>query len=222
MMINPCKLSSLARYPSGFSFVHFTSLYSFYTTVSVIDVVYRFSDCPNQRIISTNSNNAQRPISIKIPLDMPTTINALFAIAAIVLFVVWKYRDRAIGTRQRKDLVGPPEWPILGSLPWLLRDGEHMLEMFVEMRQKYGQFSTFTVPGFRSIDVSRPDLIEFVQKTKFNHFAKGEYQNNKMRMLLGRGIFATDNEEWYKQRKITSQIFTNEQFRGIITSSVSV
>jgi cytochrome P450 len=51
-------------------------------------------------------------------------------------------------------------------------------------------------------------------------FDKGSRMNTIFRDAMGGGIFAVDGEQWYKQRKIMSRLFTTRTFRDSIAMCV--
>ncbi|PWN54133.1 cytochrome P450 [Violaceomyces palustris] len=96
------------------------------------------------------------------------------------------------------------------------------LEEHVRLFQRYGYGYTITIPGLgRIIDISRPDWIEHVQKTRFQDYVKGKRFRDKTFDMLGNGIFAADSHEWFIQRKVSSRIFTARTFDGMISRTVS-
>lgn len=80
--------------------------------------------------------------------------------------------------------------------------------------------SSITLVGRRMTDVSSPDQLEYIQKTNFSNYVKGNFQTDMMRDALGFGIFAADGHNWTSSRKTMANIFTANSFNGIITDSV--
>lgn len=60
-------------------------------------------------------------------------------------------------------------------------------------------------PTFYS--VTDPACLEYVLKKELHNFVKGSVHRGNCYPLLGKGIFTSDNEEWYWQRKLASHIF---------------
>eukprot|EP01117_Protostelium_nocturnum_P008712 TRINITY_DN3122_c0_g1_i1.p1 TRINITY_DN3122_c0_g1~~TRINITY_DN3122_c0_g1_i1.p1 ORF type:complete len:512 (+),score=127.97 TRINITY_DN3122_c0_g1_i1:48-1583(+) len=153
--------------------------------------------------------------------DIYTAIAVLIISLLGYLSLKKKYSTHAFGTTDRPDLLGPSGSFLMGNLPYVSKNTDRLLEVFVNWRKTYGLGGTFTLPFFRIIDISKPDWIEYVQKTNFKNYVKGETSSAVMKDVLGAGIFATDGDKWYVQRKTTSHIFTSNSFRGIITTSIS-
>ncbi|KAG7390173.1 hypothetical protein PHYPSEUDO_008627 [Phytophthora pseudosyringae] len=68
--------------------------------------------------------------------------------------------------------------------------------------------------------LSTPEAFEDVFKNKFDNFPKGPKKAEYLRELLGEGIFAVDNEKWYRQRKTASNLFTMRALRDSMTSTI--
>ncbi|TMW57666.1 hypothetical protein Poli38472_014899 [Pythium oligandrum] len=56
--------------------------------------------------------------------------------------------------------------------------------------------------------ITTPEAVEEVTKAKFNNFPKGETQLDKLRDVLGGGIFASDHAQWANQHKTAANLFT--------------
>jgi cytochrome P450 len=68
--------------------------------------------------------------------------------------------------------------------------------------------------------LSTPGAFEDVFKNQFDNFPKGPKKSEYLRELLGEGIFAVDNEKWYRQRKTASNLFTTRALRESMTSTI--
>ncbi|GAA5902147.1 hypothetical protein JCM8208_002488 [Rhodotorula glutinis] len=164
-------------------------------------------------------------------LDLSSLQLVALALTAAVLAIAYHYRDgRAIGTRPRPDLFQVPgkRYPLLGDLLTMVKHQDRALDRFLEVRRKHGhelvkdrsRAVSMTVPFRRMIEVSSPDYLEHVQKTNFANYVKGPTFYRNLSPLLGDGIFCVDGHQWQLQRKATSKIFTANNFKGIITTSL--
>ncbi|XVE73979.1 hypothetical protein DITRI_Ditri11bG0162000 [Diplodiscus trichospermus] len=75
-------------------------------------------------------------------------------------------------------------------------------------------------PTFRLLAPSQSEIfttdirnIEHILKTNFDKYCKGEYNQQVLKDLLGRGIFTSDGDEWRQQRKIASFEFSKRVIR---------
>lgn len=73
----------------------------------------------------------------------------------------------------------------------------------------------------RFVDVSKPEWLEYVQKTNFTNYVKGPMMHSVLHEVLGDGIFATDDEEWKRARQAISKIFNVNSFKRIVVPSVN-
>lgn len=60
---------------------------------------------------------------------------------------------------------------------------------------------------------SDPQNVEYMLKTNFNNFGRGQYHYVILTDLLGDGIFTVDGEKWRLQRKISSYEFSTRNLR---------
>ncbi|KAL8280285.1 hypothetical protein RQP46_007399 [Phenoliferia psychrophenolica] len=142
---------------------------------------------------------------------------------AFVFLIATHWDGRAIGTKRRPDLATVPGIPLLGNLLFLIKHGERHMENMTAFRKAnpdQNKTISLTVPGRRIIDITKPSWIEYVQKTNFPNFEKGPRAYENLHGVLGDGIFVVDGEAWKIQRKATSKIFSTNNFRGFITTSI--
>ncbi|KAG0252304.1 hypothetical protein DFQ27_008157 [Actinomortierella ambigua] len=134
---------------------------------------------------------------------------------AVAALVVHRFWGRAPGTRRRKDLKGPWEWPILGGLITMATvPPSDMLNFLTRMDDTYGPVWTVSIPGVgRLITIDSPELVEYCLKTNFWNYEKGEDMRVRCEVLFGHGIFTADGDNWRFQRKLASHIFTVRAFR---------
>ncbi|KAG0250541.1 hypothetical protein BG011_008266 [Mortierella polycephala] len=145
----------------------------------------------------------------------------LFGTIALLTGAVIKYPNRAIFCRNRPDLIERgchvPEYPLLGSLPHLLRakDPLKLLHWFLEQR---GDVATFTFPGMgRVILVNNAKLLEYMLKTNFDNYVKGEFLQSLLSDILGpSSIFLTDGPEWRHHRKTSAGVFSTKFHRSLV------
>lgn len=151
----------------------------------------------------------------------------LFTEAALLLIfirlvaLIYKYRNRAIGTSERKDVYQDlPGWPLLGQLPEVILNSHSMLEWNSRKERTYGLGFSVTLPGMRLIEISRPDWIEHVQKTNFQNYVKGGFFQEVMSDVFGQGIFVADGARWKSTRQVTARILNAHNFRTIVTPAM--
>jgi len=73
----------------------------------------------------------------------------------------------------------------------------------------------------RQILTSNPRNVEYILKTNFQNYPKGELANFIFKDFLGDGIFNSDGELWHSQRKTTSFEFNKRSLRNFVTETVT-
>uniref|UniRef100_A0A1J3H1D4 Cytochrome P450 94B3 n=1 Tax=Noccaea caerulescens TaxID=107243 RepID=A0A1J3H1D4_NOCCA len=69
---------------------------------------------------------------------------------------------------------------------------------------------------------ANPANVEYMLKTKFESFPKGERFISILEDFLGRGIFNSDGDMWWKQRKTASYEFSTRSLRDFVMTNVTV
>ncbi|KAG0142585.1 hypothetical protein CROQUDRAFT_224839 [Cronartium quercuum f. sp. fusiforme G11] len=156
----------------------------------------------------------------KVIFDFIKTLALIASVSLVYLLV--RYRNRAIGTSTRKDPSFPeiPGIPIFGNLWSGIYHARRPLEYTTAIGLQHGPGWSFTFPGMRIIDISKPEWIEYVQKKNFSNFIKGALIHEVMGDVFGDGIFVTDGPQWKTTRQCTSRIFHMKSFKNIIVPSL--
>ncbi|KAF9575067.1 hypothetical protein EC968_004564 [Mortierella alpina] len=137
----------------------------------------------------------------------------------VLVAAILKYPNRAFLTRARPDLKNKEVrgFPLIGSLPQVLRDNENQLASMNEGFRHFGGTYTMTLPVFgRIIFINSPEQIEYVLKTNFNNYIKGKVFSDQLEDLLGKGIFVSDQDAWRFHRKTAANIFTTKLYRQLV------
>ncbi|KAG0365158.1 hypothetical protein BGZ54_006817 [Gamsiella multidivaricata] len=161
--------------------------------------------------------------AFKSLLKSITRRNASRLLGVYMLWIIFKYRHTAYGTKPRYDIKGPRGWPLIGNMfLMLLTPRNQISELNERLHQEYGATYTFSVPKLgRVYQFSDPAVLEHVLKTNFWAYEKGPMLQETLKDLLGTGIFGADGDHWRWQRKMASHIFNVNAFRNY-TSSVFV
>ncbi|OAV90897.1 hypothetical protein PTTG_28169 [Puccinia triticina 1-1 BBBD Race 1] len=146
----------------------------------------------------------------------------IFGGFAYLAYLLLEFRDRAIGTTKRKDPLfkDVPGWPLIGQLVQGLADSSNHLEASTRMALKLRPGYSTTVPGVRMIDVSKPEWLEYIQKTNFDNYEKGPLYRELMGDLFGNGIIVLDGAQWKRARTVNSRVFHTQTFKTVIEPSV--
>ncbi|KAG7593890.1 Cytochrome P450 [Arabidopsis thaliana x Arabidopsis arenosa] len=119
---------------------------------------------------------------------------------------------------------GFKSYPIVGSFPSLVINRHRFLDWTVETLSRCPtQTAIFRLPGKKQlIMTANPSNVEYMLKTKFESFPKGEQFTSVLEDFLGHGIFNSDGEMWWKQRKTASYEFSTKSLRDFVMSNVTV
>lgn len=136
---------------------------------------------------------------------------------AVLVFMV-------IHSLRQKKRQGLSNWPVVGMLPSLILGLQgDMYEWISNVICSQNGTFVFKGPWFTNLNcvvTSDPRNLEYLLKTKFSNFPKGEYFRSTVRDLLGDGIFSADDEIWQRQRKTASLEFHSAKFRNLTTESL--
>ena len=88
--------------------------------------------------------------------------------------------------------------------------GEKRLEYFEAMTKEYGEEAWRLAIGSNVyINTSSPENVEYILKTNFKNYIKGDGMKSKLKDFLGDGIFNVDGDKWKKQRFVTIDVMNS-------------
>ncbi|KAF6140671.1 hypothetical protein GIB67_013964 [Kingdonia uniflora] len=108
------------------------------------------------------------------------------------------------------------EWPIVGVVPSFIRNTHRVHDWTTEFFQTFGGTKTVnqvTYGGSKTLFTCDPRNIEYITKTNFPNFPKGQAYTD-MFDILGEGIFNVDFELWHTQRRAARALLTTKEFRN--------
>ncbi|KAL1923550.1 uncharacterized protein VTP21DRAFT_8530 [Calcarisporiella thermophila] len=142
----------------------------------------------------------------------------IFLILAYVVYLLVKYRDRAIGTRTKgRRLRGPRGLPLLGNTMTGLMNERRYYDLLQDENNLYGPTYSVTLPFMRIVFISDFENLEHVLKTNFQNYTKKDLFYSRLSPLFGDGILIIDGAHWKLQRKTALTIFNVRAFREMIT-----
>ncbi|XP_051144159.1 cytochrome P450 86B1-like [Andrographis paniculata] len=150
-------------------------------------------------------------------LSFISEIQMFELLTAILVFIT-------IHSLRQKNRQGLPNWPLVGMLPSLFLGLQSNIYEWISniLCRQNGTF-TFKGPWFSNLNcvvTSDPRNLEYLLKTRFSNFPKGEYFRDTVRDLLGDGIFSADDDIWHRQRKTASLEFHSGKFRQMTINSI--
>ncbi|KAJ7944939.1 putative Cytochrome P450 [Quillaja saponaria] len=147
---------------------------------------------------------------------------ALMILSAVTAYLLW---FRFIS----RTLSGPRVWPLLGSLPDLVRNANCMHDWIADnLRACGGTYQTCicAIPflarkqGLVTVTCD-PKNLEHILKVRFDNYPKGPTWQAAFHDLLGEGIFNSDGDTWLFQRKTAALEFTTRTLRQAMARWVS-
>ncbi|KAJ4759429.1 Cytochrome P450 704C1 [Rhynchospora pubera] len=102
--------------------------------------------------------------------------------------------------------------PIANTIFHTLLNLHKFTEYQTNLSIKHKTFRTLTPFGNYVFTVD-PANVEYVLKTNFSNYGKGNFNYEVMSDFLGDGIFAVDGEKWRQQRKVASYEFSTKVLR---------
>ncbi|KAM7265787.1 hypothetical protein ACFE04_003470 [Oxalis oulophora] len=117
---------------------------------------------------------------------------------------------------------GFKHYPIVGVLPEFLINRHRFLDWITEVLSRCPTNTSYISRpgGVRGIITANPSNIEYMLKTNFDNYPKGEKFSALLHDFLGRGIFNADGEIWKMQRKNASFEFNTKSLRNFVIENV--
>lgn len=148
--------------------------------------------------------------------DLPPTVTVTAALALVLtaIFFTWKIHPNFGRNR------GPAIYPLIGSLPILLRNKHRIFEWFTdELKKSPTHTIRFGHPAAGVVvNTANPANVEHVLKSRFENYGKGELFCRNLSDLLGNGIFNVDGNSWRLQRKVASHEFSTYSLREFVVT----
>ncbi|KAI3915252.1 hypothetical protein MKX01_035511 [Papaver californicum] len=105
-------------------------------------------------------------------------------------------------------------WIFLGSIPSLLLNYDRL----IERRMTDSIFITELRSGYRFLVTCHPENIEYIIKTNFENFPKGE-NFREVFSTLGVGILNVDSDTWRLQRKLAHAGLILGEFKTLVAKT---
>ncbi|XBI29604.1 hypothetical protein VPH35_053558 [Triticum aestivum] len=152
-------------------------------------------------------------------MELPLT-TALLLLLPLLCFL-WLRRD----TRRQTRSDGLKAYPIIGTLPHFVKNQHRLIEWSAGVLARCPTYTmTFNFRGLglgAGVMTANPANVEYVAKTNFQNYPKGEFVVSVIEDLLGHGIFNSDGDHWLSQRKAASYEFNKRSLRNFMVSTVS-
>ncbi|KID76638.1 cytochrome P450 alkane hydroxylase, partial [Metarhizium brunneum ARSEF 3297] len=82
---------------------------------------------------------------------------------------------------------------------------------------KQSNYAEFSLTGKKRVLITRePEQIKAILATKFANFGHGPQWHRLWRPFLGKGIFATDGDDWHRSRGLIRPMFVKDRLRNLV------
>ncbi|XVE77005.1 hypothetical protein DITRI_Ditri13aG0027100 [Diplodiscus trichospermus] len=134
-----------------------------------------------------------------------------------VTFIAWvlipslisvKFFTAKLRENQRKKKYHP----VAGTFFNHLLNFNRLHHYMTHLASKYRTYRMLS-PLRNEIYTSEPRNVEYILKTNFVNYAKGQYNYSLLSDFLGDGIFTVDGDKWRQQRKVSSHEFSTKVLR---------
>uniref|UniRef100_A0A0C9S7D8 TSA: Wollemia nobilis Ref_Wollemi_Transcript_13801_1561 transcribed RNA sequence n=1 Tax=Wollemia nobilis TaxID=56998 RepID=A0A0C9S7D8_9CONI len=134
------------------------------------------------------------------PLQLCSVVFALLA------FFIWL---RGI----RRSSKGPTIWPIVGYLPSLIFHLDHLHDWFNDLLALNGGTVRLHGPWNGKILTADPANIEYVLRTRYHNFGKGDSFKETFRDVFGDSHLVEDGERFAEVNKVVGMALASATFR---------
>lgn len=149
------------------------------------------------------------------PWTSSTTIATLVIVTFSLIIYTW-WRHPLYGQNR-----GPKIFPIVGCLPQALMSYDRAYDWSTdELKKTPAMTMRLVMPGIEFIETANPANVEYVLKTKFEDYTKGEWFRSNLFDVFGNGMLNVDGSAWKLQRKVAMQEFNTRTLRVFLVQVV--
>jgi len=147
------------------------------------------------------------------------TVAITFKVACTLL-VLWGFWVLKTYIKERKKVI-LPSYPLVGSIPKILANLHRRHYFEAETIQKYGKTLFLSFGDMKNIWTADPKDVEYMLKTNQPNYEQGDGRKICFTDLLGDGIFNSDGNTWFQQRKSAAKEFSVSRFRDYMLLTFS-
>ncbi|CAN6484730.1 unnamed protein product [Victoria cruziana] len=108
-------------------------------------------------------------------------------------------------------------WPVLRELPAVCANMDRVYDWAIDIFTRHGGTVEIQGPVLSAMCIVAtcdPRNIEYILKSSFANFPKGEEFRDIFYDLMGDGILNVDGDSWKQQRKVANSLVHSKGFRG--------
>lgn len=140
-------------------------------------------------------------------------ISAIFyTLAAVVLVVLALASALLIKIFSGKSIRNRDYPPVAGTVFDQLFYLSRLYDYQTDMAKKHTTWRLLA-PDQSEVYTSDARNVEYILKSNFHNFSKGQYNQDIMGDLFGQGIFVVDGDKWRQQKKLASSEFSTRVLR---------
>ncbi|KAL3676483.1 hypothetical protein R1sor_026431 [Riccia sorocarpa] len=146
-------------------------------------------------------------------MELISTPSLVTAVASIVVYAcVYRWI-------LQRNIRGPKAWPVIGHALEVVAHRRLIYDGLTDYCRNYFPTFQFRIPGRTFVVTVDPVNVEYIYKTNFNNYWKGETEGTPSFDVLGYGFFNTHGDDWRKHRKVASHEFTSRKLRNYSTQN---
>lgn len=108
-------------------------------------------------------------------------------------------------------------WPLVGSLPHLLRDP---FGFFEQARQRYGDIYTLNLGFARVLVLSHARHAQHILRDHADNYGKSGAFWNTVRGLFGNGLLTSQGDVWRRQRRLMQPHFHRQRLAALTNAMI--
>lgn len=120
-------------------------------------------------------------------------------------------------THGRRALPTDAAFPVVGALPYLVRD---RLDHLVDARNKLGDVYLLDIGVSRVIALNHPEHAQHILRDNVANYTKGNAIWESIRTLLGNGLPVSTGDFWRRQRRLVQPQFHRERLEAMASQMV--
>ncbi|TVU34778.1 hypothetical protein EJB05_16629, partial [Eragrostis curvula] len=158
----------------------------------------------------------------EIAMDLSSTFSPLQLVLLLPLLTLICLLYLRRDPKKQPRAHGLKSYPIVGTLPHFVKNQHRFLEWSAEVLKRSPTHTiSFKFPGLVGGAITaNPANVEYILKTIFGNYPKGELAVSMIEDFLGHGIFNSDGEQWLWQRKAASYEFSKRSLRNFVVDAV--